>query len=528
MKPLVASQCLWPNVRRVLDEDHADEQVSIGIVFAVFAGSAESATFCGLATAHDIALHPTWIFADLAQHRASYELQADTDVRHALEIMEHYDREALPVIDRRGRLAGVVTRQSILQGLLLRERNLLDEAVRMHAANAEAEKELDTYRRHLEELVAARTAELVEAKKEAELANSAKSRFLAAASHDLRQPLTAVKLYAGLLKRKLDTKDQPMLVSMEQCVESLCDLLSKLLDLSKLEAGVVEPCERDFALDDVLATMFAAFSPAAEAKGLRLRYRPAGLVARTDPVLFRRILSNLLDNAIHYTQRGGVLVACRHHKARQWVEVWDTGIGVQEDKIDEIFEEFKQLGDGARTRGSGLGLAIAAKTAALLGLEIRVRSRANRGSMFAIEFPLGSTNSVASPPMGRIVTQSKRIGIVEDNPHVLNALVHMMREAGHSVVAAPSGNELLLRLGGYPPDVIVSDYRLAAGKTGFDVISSIRMAFDKNLPAVIITGDTDPALIRSMAKMGIMILHKPLTLEDVLARVDEAMAAILD
>ncbi len=243
--------------------------------------------------------------------------------------------------------------------------------------------------RHVEDLVMMRTAQLARAKGEAERANSAKSRFLATASHDLQQPLTAVKLYAGVLKSKLGTEAQPMLTSIEACVESLSDLLSKLLDLSKLEAGVVAPSEHNFALDDMLAKMFATFAPVAQAKGIKLRHRVTGLTGCSDSVLFQRIVGNLLDNAIHYTMRGGVLIACRYHQGRRWIEVWDTGIGIPEDKIGEIFEEFMQLGNEARTRGSGLGLAIARRTAALLGLEMRVSSRPNRGSMFAIEFPVG-------------------------------------------------------------------------------------------------------------------------------------------
>ncbi len=396
------------------------------------------------------------------------------------------------------------------------------ETLRTRAVKAAAEKELVRHRRNLEGLVAERTNELAQAKRQAERANEAKSRFLAAASHDLRQPLSALKLYASVLKAKLETEDQALLESMDECVKSLSDLLSKLLDLSKLEAGVVMPRVTEFSLDDMLTKVIASYGPEAEAKGLTLRCGMFGLTARTDPVLFQRIIGNLVDNAIHYTRHGGVLVVCRRREGRRWVEVWDTGIGIPKDKTSEIFEEFKQLNDDARTQGSGLGLTIVAKTAALLGLSIRVSSCPGRGSMFAIELPLG-TRKLAAAPKHRPLLPSLRIALVDDNRYVLNALAYAMEHAGHRVVAAASGSELLAELAGTPPDIMVCDYRLAGGETGFDVITSTRAAFGREVPAVIITGDTDPAIMRSMSTQGIAIQHKPVDFADLQARMDDAL-----
>lgn len=366
-------------------------------------------------------------------------------------------------------------------------------------------------------------AELKAAKAEAERANNAKSRFLAAASHDLRQPLTALKLYVGALERKLDAEYQDLLINMQESLAGLGNLLSKLLDLSKLDAGVMKPQVRNFALDDMLSRVVAAHRPEAEAKGLNVRCGQFGLTARTDPVLFQRIIGNFAANAIRYTERGGVLIGCRRREGKLWIEIWDTGVGIPADKIGEIFEEFKQLGDDARTYGSGLGLAIVAKTAELLGLQIRVQSRPDRGSMFAIELPLGKRAHAASPPKSRHPSQRMRIAVVDDNAIVLNALVCGLQDAGHDVVAATNGNDLLARLDARPPDVVLCDYRLAAGETGFDLISSVRAAFGHELPALIITGDTDPKLMRNMAKKGIVILHKPVELEDLQERIEEVM-----
>jgi CheY-like chemotaxis protein len=365
--------------------------------------------------------------------------------------------------------------------------------------------------------------ELRAAQAESERANSAKSRFLAAASHDLRQPLAALQLYVDVLQDRLTAEHQPIVLNMQECVAGLSDLLSKLLDLSKLEAGVVKPQPRGFTLDGMFNMLHAAHAPEAEAKGLRLRWRCGGQSAHTDPVLFQRLAGNLIANAIQYTARGGVLIGCRRREGRLWVEIWDTGIGIPADKTSEIFEEFKQLGDDARTRGSGLGLTIVAKTAALLGLQIRVQSRPGRGSLFAVELPPARPAHAPPPPAPRIPCRNLRIAVVDDNPIVLNALAVSLESAGHEVLSASSGAHLLARLGSRPPDVMVCDYRLAGGETGFDVITLVRAAFGSELPAIITTGDTDPRLMRSMAEQGIIIQHKPVQLDALQARMEEAM-----
>ncbi len=386
-----------------------------------------------------------------------------------------------------------------------------------------SEEARSRFAEELEIQVTQRTAELAHAKKEAENANSAKSRFLAAASHDLRQPLSALRLYTGVLRRKVAPADQGLLVDIDECVASLSDLLSKLLDLSKLEAGVITPRVRDFAPGEMFNKLHAAYAPAAEAKGLDLRCRVNCSTARTDPVLFQRIVGNLVDNAIHYTHLGGVLITCRRRDGKRWVEVWDTGVGIPENKIGEAFEEFRQLGDDARTQGSGLGLTIVARTARLLGLEIRVHSHPGRGSMFAVELPEGSTPRPDVHPKTGGQVKRVRIGAVDDNPASLKALVRALESAGHDVVGAASGAELLTRLGERAPDLVISDYRLAAGETGFDVITAARAAYGRTLPALIITGDTDPNLMRNMAEQGIIILHKPLEFDELHAHIEETL-----
>ncbi|MES2878056.1 MAG: PAS domain S-box protein [Pseudomonadota bacterium] len=361
-------------------------------------------------------------------------------------------------------------------------------------------------------------AALVAAKAEAEKANLAKSRFLAAASHDLRQPLSALSLYVGVLKRRVIPENNDLVLRIQDCVNSLTELLTHLLDVSKLEAGVVTPKLSDFAVDDMLTSLLTIYEAEAMLKGLRLRVRCSGAVARTDPQQFQRIIGNLLANAIRYTDRGGVLMACRRHEGKLWVEVWDTGKGIPAEKTELIFEEFTQLGNEPQRQGSGLGLAIVAKTAALLGLQIRVRSRLGRGSVFAIELPIGRGARGATEQQAALsATRSLRIGLVDDDTQMLQALVLALQTSGHRVIWATTAKEFIERLGQEAPDIVISDYRLGDTATGYDVIEAARAVFGAQLPAIIITGDTDPAVIRSMDERGIPIQFKPLQLDSLQA-----------
>ncbi len=366
--------------------------------------------------------------------------------------------------------------------------------------------------------------ELRAAKIAAERADSAKSRFLAATSHDLRQPLSALSLYVGALASKRTPVDDEIVENMKICVVSLSEMLDNLLDLSRLDAGVVKPDVNDFRLDDLLVKIMSSQAPGANLKGLALRLASCGLVVRTDPVLLQCIIENFVSNAVRYTRRGGILIGCRRAQGRHWVEVWDTGIGIPADKTNEIFEEYSQLGNPERNRdkGSGLGLAIVTRTAALLNLQIRVRSCVGKGSMFAVEVPLGEV--VTPVASGAAAHRPLCIALVEDNAHVAAALAYALCDAGHEVVSAPTRSELLARLDYRVPDIVVSDYRLAGNETGFDVVDSFRSAFGVDLPVLIITGDTNPSVIARMASEGIDVLHKPLDIDVLRARIAELTA----
>jgi PAS domain S-box-containing protein len=356
-------------------------------------------------------------------------------------------------------------------------------------------------------------AELLAAKAAAVQANHAKSRFLAAASHDLRQPLSALSLFVSVLKTKCAENCTPLVSQIEACIDSLSELLIDLLDISKLDAGVVTPNASDFSVDDLLASLAAIYQGEAEVKGLQLRVRRCAAFGQIDVQLLKRVLGNLVANSIRYSAQGGVLIACRRHKGKHWIEVWDTGIGIAAENFGVIFEEFMQLGDESRNRGSGLGLAIVAKTAAVLGLELRLKSRPGRGSMFAIEIPTGNANAPKASHALERTSRALRIALVDDNTLVLQALTLALERDGHQVIAATNGAELLKRLGSHRPDTVISDYRLAAGETGFDIIDGLRRLFGGELPALLITGDTDPHLVRVMADRGTAVIYKPLQMD---------------
>jgi len=343
----------------------------------------------------------------------------------------------------------------------------------------------------------------------AEAANQSKSRFLAAASHDLRQPMAALALYTNVLRKAVKPGQEKLVSQVQHCVNSLSAMLNDLLDVSKLDAGVMVPHVTVFSIDRLCASLAAIYAPKAARKGLRLRWRlAAGVTLQTDQQMLHRMVGNLIDNALAYTAQGGVLVATRRHGGALWLEIWDTGVGMRQEQIPHIFEEFMQLGDNARNRGSGLGLSIVAKAAALLGLEIRVRSRPGRGSVFCLSLPEGGAPASVQPPTVQAISRFT-IGLVEDNPMVLDSLVQALQAWGHTVFAGASGAQVLEQLGENTPDIMVCDYRLGDGETGLDVIAAARARFGPRLPAIILTGDTDSEQLTSIAATSIRVYPKP-------------------
>lgn len=382
----------------------------------------------------------------------------------------------------------------------------------------------------LEERVAERTRAL-------EVANQSKTRFLASASHDLRQPTAAIGLLVSLLRQqKVEPPVRELTDMLDEAVASMESLLVGLLDISRLDAGAVQVQFQPVCLNDVFQAVRVHEKSAADAKGLQLRFRfPANagphLTVLTDPVLIHGVLRNLVANAIRYTQQGGVLVAVRRQgKRRLRIEIWDTGIGIAPDQQERIFDEFYQVGNSARdrSRGIGLGLAIVRRTASLLGEQVSVKSRVGRGSCFSIELPLNhvNTSKPVKPASPEHPMAGRNAWIVEDDPILRRALGEMLQSWGAQVRTWPDGEGLLDELPQLlastqrqqRPDILITDYRLP-GINGLQLSQTIQAYLRESgvsLYTLIISGDTDPAEIARLNASGQPVMAKPFRSERLL------------
>jgi signal transduction histidine kinase len=352
-----------------------------------------------------------------------------------------------------------------------------------------------------------------------EAANLAKSRFLAAASHDLRQPLHALNLFVAQLRTETDQAERNRVTAqIDAAVTAMNDLFNALLDISKLDAGVLAPDVTDFPLAHILQRIERTFAPAAREKGLRLRIVPTDAWVRSDSILLERVLLNLASNAIRYTDRGGVTVGCRRRGCLLRIEVWDSGIGIPEDQRENIFGEFYQVADPDRSRrgGLGLGLAIVDRLCRLLDHRLEVTSTPGRGSRFAFSLPMVavpqepiehaiSPKAMADPVSGKLIV------VIDDDALALDAMRGLLRRWGCFVVTAESESEALATLAGDDrrPDLIISDYRLDDGHTGIEAIQRLRSALRACIPAFLVTGDIAPERLREASANGFHLLHKP-------------------
>ncbi len=399
----------------------------------------------------------------------------------------------------------------------LREQDPLREL--QQALNQMAER-LEVGRDELERRIAQATQELREKKEEAESATLAKSRFLAAASHDLRQPTHALGLFVTRLGQLThDAQAMDLLANMDRAVQAMRELLDALLDISRLEAGAVPVHLQAFALNDVFDQLKAELALMAAEKGLSLRVRPCNVWVMSDPVQIHRILLNLLGNALRYTRAGSVLLACRGkgEDGRAWIEVWDTGIGIATEHQEAIFKEFYQIDNPERERskGLGLGLNIVQRTARLLGHPLQLCSRSGQGSRFRIELPLtmpGEMTDRRGP--GRRESLDELVGLVvlvlEDDELARAALVSLLTSWGATVAEAPSLAAALEQLQrGLQPALLISDYRLPGPENGIQAVLRLRLAAHKEIPACLISGDTDPDLMQAAKLAGLTLMHKP-------------------
>jgi len=376
---------------------------------------------------------------------------------------------------------------------------------------------------------------LRQAKEEAEQANMAKSKFLAAASHDLRQPMQSLFLFSSALSAYVQhEKGQQTLVLLERGLDTLKALLDSLLDVSRLDAGVIKPEVVNTSLLPVVQDIANAYTPVAAGVGLTFRVHPScNVLIRTDPLLLGRMIRNLVENAIRYTKQGGIEIGCHVFNDQARIEVRDTGIGVPPEHLDRIFEEFHQIGNNERDRsqGLGLGLAIVQRLSRLLGHPVEVESELRKGSTFSIEVPLGVTKPetmvapcapAAPSPRGRLAL------VIDDDARVLMALRTVLEGWGYEVVIAGSGDEALDRVRGMDraPDVVLSDYRLRGGEVGTQVVLRIRDALGQPVPGVILTGETSPEHQREAACHGLGIAHKPVTPRQLQGALERQLRAV--
>ena len=361
--------------------------------------------------------------------------------------------------------------------------------------------------------------ELREQKRIAEEASISKSRFLAAASHDLRQPMHALGLFVQTLQESnLPEAEQSVLSNARRSVDAMEELFNALLDVSKLDAGIITANVVTVSLAPILERVGGQFQSLARAKNLRFSVRPAEIYLRTDPMLLERILRNLVANAVQQTQRGGVLVGARRRGASTLIEVWDTGPGIPKEQHHDIFREFYQLRNPERDRGKGLGLglAIVDRLSKLLHHPVTLRSVPGRGTVFGVTVPCGEPTQVsgAVPEAleGAFDFRGTLVCFVDDELAVQEGMTSLMRKWSCDVVAAGSGAELLQKLATIEqaPDLIISDYRLRQEESGITVIENVRHEFNTDIPAFLITGDTGPERLRQAATSGLPILHKPL------------------
>lgn len=361
----------------------------------------------------------------------------------------------------------------------------------------------------------------LQAQEQAERASQDKSRFLAAASHDLRQPVHAIGLFLEALRRSpLSAHQTQVLDHARSALGSAAEMLGTLLDYSRLEAGVIKARNAPFAVQPLLQALEQEFGAESDVKNLFYRTRETAAAALADRALVDLVMRNLISNALRYTQHGGVLIACRMRGKRLALEVWDSGDGIAPGDLESIFQEFHQLGNPERDRrkGLGLGLAIVRRLTAAMGAEVQVRSRPGRGSMFRLWL---------DPWMGALLPEDQlaptdensslahlTIWVIDDDEAVCLAMQTLLASWGCVCHVADSAQAALTRARSLPPplcapDLIITDYRLRHEETGAQVLETLRAHWGEGIAAIILTGDTSPQRLRDALATAAMLLHKP-------------------
>lgn len=416
----------------------------------------------------------------------------------------------------------------VLMNLLLKpdEEGLVEGFVADITERILAQQRLQHLNDELEQRVAARTAELEalngqlrEARDAAMAANLSKDKYLAAASHDLLQPLNAARLLVATLReRRLPSAEQQLVERTHLALEGAEDLLTDLLEISKLDQSAIRPDVEAYRVQDLLAPLVSEFEGVAQSAGLQLRARiPQHLAVRTDFRLLTRILRNFLSNACRYTERGRVLLGCRRQGDTVRLEVWDSGRGIPADQLRAIFLEFNQLdrGRAAERKGVGLGLAIVDRIAGILGCPVEVRSKPGRGSVFAIRVPLAplpevpARDSAVARPLAGDPLPGRRLLVVDNEVSILHSMAALLGQWGCEVLVAPDLDAARAVLQGQAPEAILADFHLDHGVTGCEVVRALREQFERPIPAVMITADRSDECRRELQGLGAPMLNKP-------------------
>lgn len=375
------------------------------------------------------------------------------------------------------------------------------------------------------------------ARQEAERANVAKSRFLAAASHDLRQPLQSLTLLQALMAQVIEGEDARKLLSrFDQTLGAMSGMLNALLDINQIEAGVITARPVAFPIAELLDRLRDEFTYLAQARHLSLHVLPSSAIVESDPRLLEQMIRNLLANAVKYTRHGKILLGCRRNGDGLRIEVWDCGIGIAEDQIHAIFDEFHQVDNVARERrhGLGLGLSIVQRLAALLGHEVSVRSLPGKGSVFSIGVKRSTGGShIASAPPGdapeaeKPVCHGCEIILIEDDPDVLDLLAQLLRAKGHMVKTAPDGETALklVSAGAIRPDIILADYNLPNGMNGLQLLAKIREMLHHPVPGIILTGDISTRFLAEIALQDCVQLSKPVQPPELASAIERLLPA---
>ena len=363
------------------------------------------------------------------------------------------------------------------------------------------------------------------AKQEADIANHAKSRFLAAASHDLRQPLQTLALLQGVLAKTVeDQASKALVVRLDEALSGISGMLNALLDINEIETGSVHAELVDFPLNTLLARMQQEYGFHAETQGLILRVVPCSIVVRTDPRLLEQMMRNLLSNAMKYTKTGKVLLGCRRHRGMVSIEVWDTGVGIPEREQLAIFQEYHQLDNAARqrSRGLGLGLSIVQRLAEFLGHKVQVRSTPGKGSGFSIQIqvPLKAHTVTVIPPVHigadrhqvPVTGRTADILVIEDDSSVRDLLSLLLNGEGHGVTAVADGLAALALIGtqAFNPALILTDYNLPNGMDGVEITTRMREGLRRRVPVIVLTGDISKDTLRKIAQHDCVQLNKPI------------------